>query len=396
MELDFDKEIDAILRNARRDSPATPASRHLDADEISAFAENAVPEKSRSLYAAHMADCDRCRKILSGLLVLNSEVLPIVAAEPASAITIAERAVPWYRSLFMFPNLAYVMGGLVLVFGGFLAFSVIQNSRDPLTAAVAPNEQASAPAAEGGPRFDQGELESSLNSNSNASANAAANVAVTEASRMSNASSVASNMTGTSPGGPRSPENNFVMDGVSTTDSTVRQPVAAAPPPAASVSGAAAEPAAPMKTLPAPRDDAATLSKLENKEIQQNSQEASKKDAISRQQQSGLPIQSGPMNNDRGYNRQLENMDRANAKQKAARAAAADEDASGGRKVVSGRTFERKQGVWYDTKYQGHPTINVRRGSDEFKKLDGGLRGIANSLSGTIVVVWGAKAYRIQ
>ena len=89
MELDFDKEIDAILRNARRDSPAMPDSRHLDVDEISAFAENAMPEKSRSLYAAHMADCDRCRKILSNTLVLNAEAVP-VAATSLSAITIAE------------------------------------------------------------------------------------------------------------------------------------------------------------------------------------------------------------------------------------------------------------------------------------------------------------------
>jgi hypothetical protein len=37
----------------------------------------------------------------------------------------------------------------------------------------------------------------------------------------------------------------------------------------------------------------------------------------------------------------------------------------------------------------------VRRGSHEFKKLDSGLRSIANELYGTVVIVWKGKAYRI-
>jgi hypothetical protein len=107
----------------------------------------------------------------------------------------------------------------------------------------------------------------------------------------------------------------------------------------------------------------------------------------------GVPAQSGPMrNSENQYNRQLENLDRRAAAKRSAR----DEEASSGRRVVSGKTFERKEGVWYDTTYQGRPTINVRRGTDEYNRLDGGLRSIANSLGGTVVVVWGAKAYRIQ
>src|SRR5688572_15612205 len=131
MEVDFDKEIDTLLRKAQRDGPvyvgdfASPG--HLDADQISAFAENAMPEKSRALYSAHMADCDRCRKILSNVLMMNAEVIP--ATESPGAITIAERTgQPWYKRLFLFPNLAYVMGGLVLVFSGFLGYTVIQRS----------------------------------------------------------------------------------------------------------------------------------------------------------------------------------------------------------------------------------------------------------------------------
>jgi hypothetical protein len=61
-----------------------------------------------------------------------------------------------------------------------------------------------------------------------------------------------------------------------------------------------------------------------------------------------------------------------------------------------GRTFENRNGVWTDTAYRGQATTNVRRGSEDYKKLDSGLRSIADQLSGTIIVVWKEKAYRIQ
>jgi hypothetical protein len=45
----------------------------------------------------------------------------------------------------------------------------------------------------------------------------------------------------------------------------------------------------------------------------------------------------------------------------------------------------------------GQKTTNVSRGSDEYKKLDAGLRSIADSFSGeTVIIVWQGKAYRIR
>jgi hypothetical protein len=65
-------------------------------------------------------------------------------------------------------------------------------------------------------------------------------------------------------------------------------------------------------------------------------------------------------------------------------------------KRIAGKTFEFKQGVWYDSIFDGRPTINIRRGTSEYKKLDRNVRSIAESLAGTIVVVSNGKAYRIQ
>jgi hypothetical protein len=38
----------------------------------------------------------------------------------------------------------------------------------------------------------------------------------------------------------------------------------------------------------------------------------------------------------------------------------------------------------------------IARGSDDFQKLDAGLRAIAQQLSGDIIVVWKGKGYRIR
>jgi len=67
-----------------------------------------------------------------------------------------------------------------------------------------------------------------------------------------------------------------------------------------------------------------------------------------------------------------------------------------GAKRVAGKAFEFRQGVWYDTSYSGQKTTNVRRGSEQYKKLDASLRSTAESLGATSVIVWKGKAYRFN
>ncbi|HEY2848156.1 MAG TPA: hypothetical protein VGI80_10090, partial [Pyrinomonadaceae bacterium] len=103
MELEFDKEMDALLRKARSDTGATANGKHLDADAISAFAEGASPDAVRKMYTAHFADCDSCRKALSQVALLNDSVaMNAAAAAAAPAVTSAAPAavnIPWYRPL---------------------------------------------------------------------------------------------------------------------------------------------------------------------------------------------------------------------------------------------------------------------------------------------------------
>src|SRR5689334_3676570 len=131
MELEFDKEIDAILRKAKRGSPAVAgvpaATPHLDADELASFAENALPDRARAAYVAHVADCDSCRTMLSSFITTAPEKAAAAAAFAASPVT--QPAIPWWRRLFLGPNLAYTMGSLVVLFSGFIGLLVYQNQQ---------------------------------------------------------------------------------------------------------------------------------------------------------------------------------------------------------------------------------------------------------------------------
>lgn len=70
--------------------------------------------------------------------------------------------------------------------------------------------------------------------------------------------------------------------------------------------------------------------------------------------------------------------------------------ATAGAISVGGKNFRRENNVWYDSAYRGQATVNVARGTNEYKKLDANLRAVAENLGGTVVVVWKQKAYRIQ
>lgn len=393
MELEFDKEIDALMRGrlAGHGKAGETLNAHLDADEISAFAENAMPEKTRALHMAHMAECDRCRRILSRLIVLNSEMAPETAAVAAPAIH--EAVTPWYRKLLLFPNLAYVMGGLVLVFGGLLSFTILQNLGGGATSI---SQIADAPAARGPMAQPEPEYSESSNTVSNAS-NVAVNInsasapGVASSDAAANSAPLGTVLEPTETVTEEKMETREVagisVDGASTGKAGEIAPAAAAPP---------AKPAA----IEQPKDaDLARARKEENKLAEAEKSDAAtvtvtaddaKKRSVKSKQANEAQLRSqagGPMKAKPGPSRDSQQ----NFPNRADNTFEMPIT-----KNVGGRSFTFRNGAWYDSAFRGQPTINVRRSSDEYRKLDRGLRSIAESISGTVVVVWGAKAYRIQ
>ena len=375
MELEFDKEIDAILRKARGGGGTSVNAGHLDADTIAAYAENALPASGRVLYTEHLADCGRCRKQLSHAIAMNREAVAAAASTPWPPV---EKAVPWYAKLFQVRNLAVAMGALVLVFSGVLGFMVLKRQNE-MAANNAIVSQAPEPEAGRGPYFSE-----SVPANAN-TATAAANTSAAPQNAavpgmMGSASNTAPSAATGDAGKTTVAEESslddrkaFAIDGASggAPEPKPMAPAAAAPPPAdqPKTEGYRGN----EDKLAAGRDekekDVATTTSRESRSRMD-------RDAVSESLKKSGPTRAGPLNNAQQQNSNIYDMSVTRS--------------------VGGKTFANRNGAWYDTMYAGQSVKMVRRGSDDFKKLDSGLRNIANELYGTVIVVWKGKAYRIN
>lgn len=345
---------------------------------------------------SHLADCDRCRRILSGLMMLNADAEPV--EERIIAPVISPAAIePWYRGLLL-PNLAYGMGGLVLVFGGLIAFTVFQSDQNRESLSQVASE---APAARG-PMFEDPQAVTDQMANSNAASAVANKPATAQAANASaNTTNTASN---SMPVGSASDklrketssadQSGLTLDGVDAAKPVAGAPAAAPPPPA--IAATKREDAESNAVAAELKDDDMKARNLEKKK----SSEAGKADAsISSRKVEDLPINSRQIQNlprtqAGGIAKSTPGPSRDNAQTFPNRADNTNELYE--EKRISGKGFQRRNNVWYDNSYRGQSTVNVRRGTDEFGKLDSGLRSIAESLKGVVVVIWTGKAYRIQ
>jgi hypothetical protein len=170
----------------------------------------------------------------------------------------------------------------------------------------------------------------------------------------------------------------YSLDGVDAAQPSAAAPVAAAPPPPVADKNETAESAKSVAAAKAKDDQRArTLSKKKGEDIELNRQAQN----TSRTQAGGVAKpQPGPSRNaQQNFPNRADNTFELYEE-----------------KRISGKGFQRRNNVWYDNSYRGQATTNVRRGTDEYRKLDGGLRSIAESLAGVVVVMWEGKAFRIQ
>ena len=405
MELEFDKEIDAILRkNARGPTAAASLnSAHLEPDEIAAFAENALPANARSFYIKHLADCDRCRTVLSQTISLIPEAEPVAASSVVddSVVNLAEPS--WLQTLFSMPGLATMMGGLVIVFVALLGYMIYQGGfrGKPEVASVRRSE----PVAENRTFSDQAAPSANAVSNSSNAAASATPAITSEGSPLNKTmgqSDVATDqpvIDGLDQKQPADGEKNEV----SREEDRSR---AASPP--------ATEPSAPVAAAPMMKEQPKTADsdakKLAERKVEDKRDVAKTESADSVTAAKPELSKDGALQNSVTIqNQNSQNVGGAASKSKSGPyrnmdqqrnnssvAGARSDDEAPAKRRAGGKSFEKKDGVWYDATYRGQPTINIRRGTGEYKVLDSGLRTIAESIGGTVVVVWKDKAYRIQ
>jgi len=358
MEHEFDKEMDGLLRGFGRgaESRSVPAGTHADADQLAAFLEGALPAAARANLIAHTSNCDECRALFAAAVDLHEVHVP---ADVPVAAPVFEPKRRWWHFLGTPAFAAALSGLLVVTFAGLIAVRylsrasedniVAQKSADEGTmpAASAPDSPANA-AAPTTQTQDQG-LASNAQANSNA---AAANTA----RRDENVPAII----------PRSfaetPSDKTESDDLAKREAESQPRLMSQPKAAASEPSVAAAP------------------KPEQKE------------SLDREFQ--VDGASGKENVWVVDGRELKD---APTRAKSRPPAAADSKlrtqttSPAATRVVSGKTFTQRDGIWYDSAYKGGKTTEVAKKCDTCGAMDPALEKIVSTLPGTVVVVWKGK-----
>jgi hypothetical protein len=459
MKAEYDKEIDSLLRErARRGrgasaEPGAHAAAHLDADEQSAYAENALPAAARAHYAAHLADCDDCRRNVTRLALAAGIPAQLEPREIATGQAVSPDA-GWRArlgALFAPRAWRYAVPALALLLVGAVSLVVLtrKTQRD---VSIAERNTSSASNAQ---RPQQAQASQPETHHASLNDNAATTATPGESAVAAPDSKAAA----PNPNAPLSKEEIAANN----PRAEVEQPLAgaplnsaAAPPPPAPVVGSGAGTRS-VSELPTPEatpipmnadeltitsDGAAKtgaaaqeLSRLERKQG-----ESENRQQYENQRREGI---SGPRRNEQARNQRAADADAPRdrddkpggyvagttaapasppaaataAKRSRQPEAARGKDESGaaddsgrsaaGRKTsaadtrtVAGRKFRRQGNAWIDTAYSaGQSYTVVRRNSEQFRALiadEPELRRVADALGGEITVVWKGRAYRIR
>ena len=388
MKQETNNEMDLLLRRLgrRQDVLAPDAEDHLDADELSAYAENALPAKTRARYTEHLAECLRCREFVVQL----SASAGVVVAAQADKVSEPSGWRKFLLGLFSPMVLKYAAPSLALIV--VAAIGVIVLRRDRAGEYVSQNQPARPTSG--------GEIsESRVESTPQPQAGVLSDNRKQDESTANK--EVQSKDLAQQPAAP-APKGTPA-------DAETNAPVVKAPAekPEAQPAAAAEPPPPPAKVdVGDKRQQNEDESRKQEAEVKVAQAEESKKNfevqgivkrgevaaptsarsrtAKSKSIAGDLAAQSGA-----GVgNVQRDGVDRD------------DKDSSAEIRSVAGRRFRKQGGVWIDTAYERSQAVtNYARGTESYRALiadEPSIKTIADQLDGEIIVVWKGRAYRIR
>jgi hypothetical protein len=386
MQQDFDNTFESLLRRAstRQPSEVLPENAsHLDADSISAFAENALPDAARIRFAAHFADCSDCRQILINFAAIQEaeenetvETKPAVSAQP----TWSERFTRW----FAIPNLGYAAAALTVLFVGVFAFVALQSRQQEPVQEMAQveieTEEARAEKQRRSARTAPVQPEPTVESTPEALPEAATNFAETGNANLAE---------NTNQNAEQSPNNGLppsyrVIKGENNSGAeTARQKEPESQKESNRASNTANNAPGGTASTVAARPTPTTSANLSKSgTIASAAPTANKVEEKSARDQATEQTAPAPA---------------VGIQQSSKRSVTVNESSALKMRSVGNKTFQNLDGVWRDKDYNGQAVNSVSRGSEEYKKLDNGLRSVADSFKGaTVIIIWQGKAYRIS
>jgi hypothetical protein len=395
------------------------AGAHLDADEMNAYAENALPEAARSRYFAHLADCETCRKLVTELTLAAS-----VSNEGKARVAALDIKPPtswrkWLAAIFSPPVLRYGVPALALFAVVIVAIVATRSQRD--SGSVALNKDESRYSAPANVPSLKSETENTT-ATGTAQNHSNSNVGVLSDQPVAQPGVSATPVPATSSPMEEDAAPSVSQEEVARSETSQaadaktkagefgagrkreQADVAAAPPTPASDSQVLAAPAPidERRDQDKPSEPKKTAGKDNIDELPTNGRAAS-----------GAVVNKPEARDDRNVVGGNATTTTARAAQNqarrrppaAAKSVPADMTTERERKEsqpatvsVGGRHFQKQGNAWVDTNYNSsRPTTNIHRGSEQYRALvadEPGLRSITQQLGGEVIVVWKSRAYR--
>ena len=414
MRQERNNEIDLLLRRLSRhdgetvrDAETQMDDRHLDADELSSYAQNVLPPAARTRYMEHLAECSTCRRLATELsLALGATG----AAAPVETVPVAGGLKKFLAGLLSPMVLRYAVPALGVIVVMVIGFVVLRQREAQETVAqvgLAPPPSAGyiepgVPAEPAARTDEQQRQQSSANARSgpapgnSAPEEAANSPAAKTGNKEGTATGTADTAAAVAPVTVATPGDiqPFIAER-SVTQLPVIQPTP--PPPSApkaniSMDGedakAKKETAAKRDTEPGRTDEA--------KDAREKEQANEPATAVARPA-AGAATDSVAQNKARPQGE----LQTAGAGRRPAKTARAEEDKDEAEtRSIAGRKFRKVRGIWTDTAYDSSTrTTNMDRGSEQFRALVGdepAIGTIAKQLDGEVIVVWKGRPYRIR
>jgi len=409
-----DKPMELLLRrHAQRNSApsgsvsANGASAHLDADEINAIAENALPQAARARFTAHLADCDSCRKLVTALS-MNASTASLIPGEGAAAKPGRSSFWEMLATVFALPLMRYGVPALTILLLVVAAFVTLRRGdraefvaqKDEREAATSDNRIVIAPSPESptagsnakpaspAPFVEPGQLRPQPTAPAEVSKES--NVLAEVPAKTGRAADVAGTFgkAGNYKGAANSQQPDFAPEPNAAPKDLFRNaPVAAAP-------------AAPP---PARTESGVTLHSVDEDSGRRDAEAQKKEQLAARQNRESGPSSSAKLKgiaidgveNKGGPRRSRDQSEEQRGASQRSRSA----NETVQTRTVSGRTFRREGNIWVDTAYDSSRELTMLSlSSDKYQKLandHAGLRTIMEQL-GSVIVVWHGKQYRIH
>jgi hypothetical protein len=394
MKEEMNNEMDLLLRRlSRRQDGVLPEAgsginrEHLDADELSSYAENALPVVARARYTEHLVECASCRDLV---VQLTASAGVVVAVEQKGKTPAPSGWRNLLASLFSPMVLRYSVPALGLIVVAAIGF-VLMNRESGFLA-----EQKSAPVAT---QADESQVTPEV---------------APEAERTTGFldRQDASNQ-GLRPIQPKAPATTRPEKESAEPSSVPNQPPgvtisaeAKKAAPAEEQTGARAAAAQP-EAAPAPTSDFhVEIDKRKQESDRQISQSAKVALERANDQAKAQDRRAGDVAGRSAARNEAPSPAKAPAPSAGSiaplrGATPGERDRSDAEdRSVAGRRFRRERGIWIDTGYSsGTSTVNVARDSEQYRALiadEPSLKTIAEALDGQIIVVWKGRAYRIR